>query len=165
MEKPTFRFAVRQDLSDVSERFLPRKGEPAATGYDVFAAPNERKDITIYPGQYFRIPLGFRAFPPAGWWFQLHPRSSSFVKRHVHALIGIIDEHFPLEAVFAGQFIPDSGFADQKEALTISFGEGIGQIVPVKRVEMEAVSISNDEFDALLAGRASCRSGGWGSTG
>src|SRR5208282_6947438 len=101
---PIFRFAIREDLSD---QFLPTKAEPYATGWDVRGAMHDKQNIVIRPGQYFKIPLGFRVLPPEGWWIELHPRSSSFAKKHMHNLIGIIDEHYPDEVLFAGQYIPD----------------------------------------------------------
>jgi len=106
-KKPEFKFAVREDLKDTGDLFVPTKGEPYASGYDVRAAPLDRKDILIYPKQFFKIPLGFRTLPEKGWWFQLHPRSSSFTKKYMHNLIGIIDEHYSNELIFAGQFLPE----------------------------------------------------------
>jgi hypothetical protein len=102
---PVFRFAIRDDLKGTGNLFLPTRAEPLSTGYDVRAAFPDRKDLVLKPFEYFKIPLGFRALPPQGWWFNLHPRSSSFAKKHLHNLIGVIDESFGLEVLWAGQFI------------------------------------------------------------
>jgi dUTP pyrophosphatase len=153
-QKPNFQFALSEGLSD---EFLPTKAEPHATGWDVRAA----EGTVIAPGDYFKIPLGFRAFPPEGWWFNLHPRSSSFTKKHMHNLIGIIDEHYSEGVLFAGQYIASRGVADN---LVIKFGDAIGQIVPVKRVEMKVKRISNQEYDSLCKKRTAIRDGGFGST-
>lgn len=160
---PIFKFAVREDLSDTGGLFLPKKGEPNATGYDVRAAMIDRKDLVIKPGQYFKIPLGFRAMPEEGWWFELHPRSSSFAKKFMHVLIGIIDCDFSSSVMFAGQYIPDSN--SMNPDLVIKFGDAIGQIIPVKRVDMGVVEISNKVYDDLCASKNAVRKGmGFGST-
>lgn len=166
-ENPIFKFAIREDLTDVAENFLPKRGEPFATGWDVCAAQPDRKDLIIRPKEYFKIPLGFRSFIPEGWWFQLYPRSSSFTKKNMHALIGIIDEHYPNEAIFAGQYLPtqfESIYTIEENNLIIKFGDPIGQIIPVKRVEMIVENLSNNEFDELCKNRKAIRQGGFGST-
>jgi dUTPase len=160
---PTFKFALREDLAD-QKQFLPTQGEPLATGFDVRAAPIDRKSIVIRPGQYFKIPLGFRSFCPPGWWFKLEPRSSTFAKKHVHALCGVIDEGYENQLVFAGQYIPD--VLEMGHDLTINFGDAIGQIIPYQRQIMNVEHISNEEFDRLCRVRGGVRgTGGFGSTG
>lgn len=154
-QKPLFLFAVREDLKTSTTDFLPLKGEPHATGYDVKSSV----DLVIKPGDFFKIPLGIRCMPPEGWWFELHPRSSSFVKKKIHGLIGIIDEHYPDELIFAGHYLPDDG-----KPLTIRFGDALGQIIPVERVEMDVEGISNEEFDRRCRERKAVRTGGFGST-
>lgn len=162
-DTPIYKFALRADIENLTQ-FLPKQGEPLATGFDVRAAPIDRKPLVLRPGQYFKIPLGFRAFCPAGWWFKLEPRSSTFAKKQVHALCGIIDEAYENEAVFAGQYIPDiTKFA---EDLTINFGDALGQIIPFKRQLMVVEHVSNAEFDQLCKARNGQRgTGGFGSTG
>ncbi len=185
---PEYKFAIREDLSDTKDLFMPTRGEPHASGYDVRAAMLDRKPIVINPGEYFKIPLGFRALPEAGWWFELHPRSSSFVKKYMHNLIGIIDEHYSHEVIFAGQYIPqienvtdvkhrsDAYASDpnynseyqsvnfKAKSLEINFGDAIGQIIPIKRVDMLITNINNKEYDDLCSKRMAVRSGGFGST-
>lgn len=160
-EIPIFKFAVREDIVD-KEKFLPTKAEPFATGWDVRAAQTDKQDLIIRPGRYFKIPLGFRALPPDGWWLELHPRSSSFAKKYMHNLIGIIDEHYSQEVLFAGQYIPDVN--SMGKDLVIKFGDAIGQIVPVKRVAMKIEIISDKEYDDLCKKRMAIRTGGFGST-
>jgi dUTPase len=158
---PEFKFALREDIRD-DKRFLPTRGEPFATGYDVRACPEDRKDIILRPGQYFKIPLGIKSFCPEGWYYQLHPRSSSFAKKHMHNLIGIIDEHYSLELLFAGQYVPDINAMGKD--LVIKFGDAVGQIVPAKRIDVIIKEISNKEYDDLCRKRISIRTGGFGST-
>jgi dUTPase len=152
---PDFKFSLVEGCDDT---FLPTKGEPKATGWDVRA----RTKTVIQPYSYFKIPLGFKAFPPDGWWFHLYPRSSTFIKLNMHCLTGIIDEAFPLEVMLCGQYIPEK---NNKAIITINAGDRIGQIVPVKRQEMIISNISSEEFDKLVSERASERVGGMGSTG
>lgn len=161
IEIPTFFFALREDLVD-EKKFLPTRAEPFATGWDVRAAQPDKKDIVLRAGQYFKIPLGFRALPHEGWWFQLHPRSSSFAKKYMHNLIGTIDEHYANEVLVAGQYIPDINSLGKD--LVIKFGDAIGQIIPVRRIEMLVNNISNEEYDNLHNQRNAVRDGGFGST-
>ncbi len=163
MEIPVFKFAIREDLINEFVNFLPIKAEPYATGWDVKAAPHDKKDIILKPGQYFRIPLGFRAFCPENWYYQLLPRSSSFAKKHMHYLIGIVDESWEGETLFAGQYVPDN--SDPNIDLIIKYGEPIAQIIPVSKNNIILESISNEELDFLYKNRGySRKSEGFGST-
>jgi dUTPase len=164
MEHPIFKFAIREDLIDTGDLFLPTKGEPFASGWDVRAAQKDRKDMVIKPGMYFKIPLGFRCIPEEGWWYYLNPRSSSFVKKHIHSLIGIVDEHFFLEACWCSQYLSDSSDLKQED-IVIRFGDAIGQIIPIKRQEMIVQGCSNKELEQLHSARKGVvRDGGFGST-
>lgn len=162
MTQPIFKFALRKDLQD-DVMFLPTRSEPNATGWDVRAAMEDRQPLVVKPGQYIKIPLGFRAFVQEGWWYEIKPRSSSFAKKHLHALYGTIDQDFENEAVWAAQYLCDAGNIVD---LTINFGDAIAQIIPVKRKEMVVESISNDEYDKLCKERNGVRkTAGWGSSG
>ena len=97
-----FKFALRDDLKNNPE-FLPTKANKNDTGYDVRAAVPG--GVILTHGQYFLIPLGFRMFIPPGWYAELRPRSSTFTKKHLHALYGIIDENFSLEPHMAVHFL------------------------------------------------------------
>lgn len=160
---PKFIFALREDLKD-DKRFLPTRSEPSATGWDVSAAQMDRKDIVVRAGTYVKIPLGFRAFCPSGWWYQLVPRSSTFAKKSLHSLYGTIDETFEDQAMFLADYIPD--VSAMGKDLVIKFGDRIGQIIPVLRQEMTVDSISNDEYDMRCEKRNGVRkTGGFGSSG
>lgn len=159
---PIFQFSLREDIKD-EKKFLPTRAEGSATGYDVRAALSNRKDVVLRPGHYAKIPLGFRAFCPPGWWYQLVPRSSSFAKKSLHALYGTIDEGYENELVFACQYLPD--ITSLGNDLVIKFGEAIGQIIPVRRIEMVVEEVSNSEYDLLCAKRDGARkTGGFGSS-
>ena len=167
-ETPIFKFAIREDLKDSEINFLPTRAEPYATGWDVRSAPFSRQSIKIRTGETIKIPLGFRAYCPKGWWFELKPRSSTFTKKQLHCLYGTIDETFEGELILAAKYLPNLiGISSDQyfEPLEINFGDAIGQIIPVKRQEMITMQISNEEYDVLCKLRNTERgSGGFGST-
>ena len=156
-EIPLFKFLVEKNQGNL----LPRKAHANDTGWDVFSRLEE---IILRPGQYAKIPLGFRVFAPEGWWLELRPRSSTFVKKQLHALYGVIDEGYENELVFACQYIPDINAMGQD--LVIRNGDAIGQLVPVKRQEMIVEEITEEEYQRLVSQRRGSRgTGGFGSTG
>lgn len=161
-ELPTYSFALREDLRE-EKKFLPTRAEPLATGWDCRAAMPDRKTLVVRPGQYVRVPLGFRAFCPPGWWYRLVPRSSSFAKRSMHALYGVVDEAYNMEAMFCFQYIPDLGALGNE--LKIEFGDAVAQIIPVQRQEMMIEEIDNEKLDEMFKKRNAVRNGGFGSTG
>jgi len=102
-------------------------------------------------------------FAPEGWWMELRPRSSTFAKKRLHSLYGVIDEDYEGECLFACQYIPD--ICTLGNDLKIEFGEAIGQIVPVRRQEMIVEAITEEEYQKLVATRKFNRgAGGFGST-
>lgn len=174
MTTPKYFFALRDDLKDNKE-FLPTRAEGKASGWDVRAAQEDKKPIIIKPFQYVKIPLGFRAFCPDGWWYELRPRSSSFAKKNLQSLYGVIDECYENELVFACQYIPDlnayksylnpNWILGEANILEIKFGEAIGQIIPIRRQEMEIAEVSNEQYDNACKNRSGQRgTGGFGSS-
>lgn len=175
-EIPTYKFALTKELIEnckdtqfKPEDFLPTRTESKATGWDVRYAGKEQ--LTLYNGCYFRAPLGFRIFCPDGWWMSLKPRSSTFFKNNIHALYGTIDETFPQEAMFCGQYLKDEAqesyrFPDNfKFSVKIDFGDRIAQFIPKKRQEMNVEMVSDEDYDLLDAKRNAERKSGFGSSG
>jgi dUTPase len=177
---PQYKFALVKDVNG-DKQFLPTQGEPFATGYDVRAAMPDKKSLIISPFARLLIPLGFRALCPDGWWFELKPRSSTFAKKNLHSLIGTIDQCFEGQVMFACQYIPQfklnqisiegghryavSFDTTMFETLEIKYGDAIGQIIPVKRQEMEVIEATNEEIENAFKARAASRgAGGFGST-
>ena len=165
-EIPNFKFALRKDLvittGATKSSFLPARGTPKSTGWDVRAAL--REPLILRAGQYAKIPLGFRVLSPDGWWLELRPRSSTFGKKSLHALYGVIDEDYEGECLFACQYIPD--ISSMGSDLIINYGDAIGQIIPAERREMKVVELTNDELDIEYKKRNAQRgAGGFGSTG
>jgi len=158
---PEFKFALREDLKDRKE-FLPTRVEDGSSGWDVFSAPLDHKDIVLQPGDYALIELGFRALCPDGWYYQLHPRSSTFAKKKCQSLIGIVDLSWEGFTKMAVKYCPPDNV---KDPLVIKFGEAIGQIIPTRKETMNVVEVSNDELDALFKARDGKRKdGGFGSS-
>jgi dUTP pyrophosphatase len=173
LEIPEFKFAIREDLNDTKDLFVPHRATARSAGWDVKAAMKDRAPLEMNFGDCAKIPLGFRAFCPDGWWYELKPRSSTFGKKNLHALYGTIDEDFEGELVFACQYLPDIDFQQgleglycrQFKSLKIEFGEAIGQIIPVRRQDMIVTRVSNSEIEDLYKQRGAERgAGGFGST-
>lgn len=166
---PSFTFCLREDISDLCSGtdispndFLPKRTTNLSSGYDVRCAA---KDIVVKPGSMVKIPLGFKVFIPDGWWLEVRPRSSTLLKKNLHALYGVVDEDYENELMFIAQYIPTVDDL-KKEDLHISFGERIAQVIPIKRNEMNISSISASEFAALSNKRQGVRKlGGFGSSG
>lgn len=168
---PTYKFALTSELIDACvgtdlqpEDFLPTRSEPKASGWDVRCADIE--GIELRDGCYYKIPLGFRSFCPTGWWAELNPRSSAFIKRHLHSLYGKIDETYPNEWFFLCQYLADAcEIQNVNYPKRVEFGERIGQVMPVRRQDMVIEVISNDMMNAEIKNRDAARKGGLGSTG
>jgi dUTPase len=169
---PEFKFALTEELvlecnsrEEFSpEDFLPTRAENRATGWDVRCA--EPEGFELMPGCYLKIPLGIHMLAPEGWWLDLKPRSSTFTKRHLHALYGTIDETYPGQLLFACQYQPDACEIISRGCLKrVEFGDRIGQVIPVKREEMTVSITTLKELHEEHANRNSERTGGFGSSG
>lgn len=147
------------------ENFIPARTQEKDTGYDVRCA--DPKGVTLIPGHFFKMKLGFRMHAPDGWWMSLVPRSGTFANKHIHPLYGVIDELYENEMCFVGQYLPcNSVIIPANLNPVIQFGERIAQVIPVPRWEMKPEFISNEEMDALNAARGGARGlGGFGSSG
>lgn len=172
MFNPEFTFTI---LDGLDESFAPTRGDSHSTGWDVRAA----KDVVLRPTERALVPLGIKCFAPSGYWLELRPRSSTFGKKSLHALYGVIDESYSGEILFACQWIPSfhEGIYDDMDnsgalmtylnrEFKIAKGERIGQLVPVKRQLMSINIIPQDVFDYMCKNRGLERgAGGFGSTG
>ncbi len=159
--KANFKFVLTESLKKQCvdhntdpKTFLPAKAEPSATGYDVKSAVT----IDLVPGELFKIPLGIKSLCPRGWCLELHPRSSSFMKKDMVCLVGQIDQDFNHEIHLVGRYFG-------KTSIQIEFGERVGQLIPRKITEMETVEVSEEQYNIALKQRGSVRNGGIGSTG
>lgn len=156
---PTFKFAVRKDLINSDISFEPQRAHDTDSGWDVKSA----KSMRIKAGQYAKIPLGIRVFAPEGWWLELRPRSSTFAKKQLNCLYGVIDSSFEGELILAAYYCPDISSLGQD--LKINCGDAIGQLIPVKRQEMKVEIITNEDFEKICKERNATRGeGGFGSS-
>jgi len=175
METPNFYFCLNDNLQELCnlnsdlkitpELFLPTRGRPKDTGFDVRCAVYP--GVTLTPGGYFKIPLGFKMFAPDGWGLDLRARSGTFVNLNIVSHLGTIDQTFESEMLFAGRYDPDArkllGAAEPK---IISFGERIAQLIPVKVQNMTRTICSTEEYKKLCEKRNDERGeGGFGSSG
>lgn len=188
---PEYKFCLTKQALELpnSNIFLPTKGESKASGWDV----RSTVDLKLKPYEKVLIHLGFKAFCPEGYWFELKPRSSSFAKKHLNSLYGTIDETYENEVMFCCEYAPPMNFlfSEIKKQcygnsdvsihklhfeeymykvnsglfdLNIKAGDPIAQIIPVKRQEMNISLTTEEEFNELCKQRASERKGGFGST-
>lgn len=159
---PVFKFALRSDLEG-DKRFLPKRATSKASGWDVFAAPENKKSIILRAGQYAKIPLGFRVIPPEGYWLELRPRSSTFTKKFLHCLYGVID--FDYRGFLFLPVMYQAALSALGKDLEIKYGEAMGQIIPIKLREMLVEEVSNDTYDKMCDEEINERgAGGFGST-
>lgn len=142
-----FRFALREDLKD-DKRFLPTRATPKSVGFDCRCAQEDRKPIVLRAGEYVRIPLGFRVIIPDNWWLQLNPRSSTFAKKSLHCLYGVIDTDWRGFMLMIAQYVPNVNSLGND--LILEFGEAIGQLIPFEVKDVGVEEISNVEFDSYV---------------
>jgi dUTP pyrophosphatase len=69
---------------------LPTRAHSNDAGWDLYAC----QDIRIPAGEMRDVPVGISIEPPAGYWFRIVGRSSTFRKRGLLMIEGIIDEGY-----------------------------------------------------------------------
>lgn len=168
-EVPGFKFLIDDGLDD---SFLPTRSSREAAGWDVRAA----KDVTIYEGEYVLVPLGIKCFAPEGWWLELRPRSSTFMKKNIDTLYGVIDNdyegsiylgcRYTFSKTYTHLSISDYFRPDRVGAVSIKKGDRIGQLIPYRINQMSVSKVSPEEFEKLCKERGSERDpAGFGSSG
>jgi len=155
MDIPKIQFLWREDLDS---SFLPTKSEPQAAGWDVKAA--EGVWLKEYDTQL--IDIGIRSILPEGWYLELRPRSSTFYKKHINCLYGIIDSSYRQSIKLACQYIPPSAFS---RSTYVERGERIAQLIPRRIESFEISAISSEAFDSYCENEENERKGGFGSSG
>lgn len=163
---PTFKFAVQEDLISSGIDFVPKPATESDSGWDCRCA--EKEGLIIKPFQSVLINLGVRAICPEGYWLRIVPRSSAYIKKHLHCLIGTIDQDYRKNLMFAATCLPVYDTANDclsNENIFIEFGERIAQIIPYKRNNMNISEVSNWEFDKHCELNPVQRNGGMGSSG
>lgn len=155
MDMPKLKFSLHKDLD---QSFLPTKSEPQAAGWDVKAA----ESVTLIEYAYNLIDLGIRSILPEGWYLELRPRSSTFYKRHINCLYGIIDSNYRGNIMLGCQYIPSAGCPRNTY---IEKGERIAQLIPRKVETFEVEKISPEDFQTFCQKEPNEREGGFGSSG
>lgn len=131
-----------------SNTILPTKEHADDAGWDLYVT----KDTLVSPGKWEDVPLGVAIQPPPGIWFRIVGRSSTFRKRRILVLEGIIDEGYRGE-LFVG--CTNLGDVD----VEIKAGERICQMIP------QSSWGSLDVKWATVLSASSRGSAGFGSTG
>lgn len=130
-----------------SNAILPTKTHTDDAGWDLYVT----HDTLVSPGKWEDVPLGVAIQPPPGIWFRIVGRSSTFRKRRILVLEGIIDEGYRGE-LFVG--CTNLGTED----VEIKAGERICQMLP-------AYTHTLDIKWATVLSASSRGSAGFGSTG
>jgi dUTP pyrophosphatase len=155
---PEFKFAVIDGLGD---DFIPTKGSSHAAGWDAKITEN----IFIKEYETALISLGIRCYCPSGWWLEVRPRSSAFLKKNLHFLYGVVDSDYEGIISAVVQYIPIPSIKTSN-ILKLEKGERIAQLIPHKVNEIIVKSISNEEYNILCKQRGLTRgTGGFGSSG
>jgi dUTP pyrophosphatase len=101
------------------DAILPTRSHDNDAGWDLYVC----QDTIIQPGKWEDIACGIAIEPPTGVWFRIVGRSSTFRKRRLLVLEGIIDEGFRGE-LFAG--VTNLG----SEPVEVIKGERLCQMIP-----------------------------------
>ncbi len=72
---------------------MPTKANPSDAGWDCYAA----EDVTIIPGCYTKVRLGFKLQIPEGWEVQIRGRSGLAANQGIISHFGTIDHLYRLE--------------------------------------------------------------------
>ena len=155
---PRFYFSKTTENSDA---LIPTQANATDTGYDValFYPESEGVPFVVLPKSFTLLPLGVKVICPDGWWLQLNPRSSTFFKKHLISLVGVIDNGYENEIKLA---VYNPGDA----AVFLSHNDRIGQLIPMRLEKMDVAEVNAEDFAILSAARKSSRgTGGFGSSG
>jgi dUTP pyrophosphatase len=125
---------------------LPYRRYPGDCGYDLFVA----KAVTIPVGEFRDVPTNIRCQMPLNTWGLIIGRSSTFRKRRLLVVPGIIDNGYRGE-LFTGVFNMN------KHEAVVEAGERLAQFILMPLVTPEVVFGEVDDTDR--------GSKGFGSTG
>jgi dUTP pyrophosphatase len=131
----------------------PSRQSAEAAGLDLCAATPEAAPVTLNSGERALIPTGFAVELPSGFEGQVRPRSGLALKHGVTVLNapGTVDSDYRGEV---GVLLINLG----REAVTISRGDRIAQLVVCRVERIEAVETT--ELSGTSRGEK-----GFGSTG
>lgn len=143
---------IKFDNEEVKKRIKFEKAYPDDCGFDLYNASN--KTIIVYPDKAVEIPAGISVSIPTGYCGFIRPRSSTFFKRGLLVVNGVIDSGFtgPLFS-----FVWNPRFKTEAP-IHIEPWERLAQLVILAIPEIEVVEV--EELTAGLRGTK-----GFGSSG
>jgi dUTP pyrophosphatase len=130
---------------------MPTRGSEEAAGYDIYSANSE--PILISPGETVKIPAGFAAEIPSGYFGAIFPRSGIATKQGLRLAncVAVIDSDY------RGEWLVPI-YNDSPDSQIIAPGTRIAQfvIMPYRSVDLEKVSFLDETKRGI---------NGFGSTG
>lgn len=141
-EKPFFGF-----YKMTPEAKLPEKAYNTDVGFDIFSL----EDTVILKGEAKLLKTGIIVNIPDGYWVQITGRSSSFWKRRLFVVDGVIDQEYRGE-------LKIGVFNTNNETAVINAGDRLAQIIIWKKEDINYAEV--DHVDKTSRG-----SNGFGSSG
>ena len=114
---------------------LPRYAHPGDAGADLYA----REDVKIAPGQRALVPTGIAIALPAGYAAFVHPRSG-LAARHG---ISMVNAPGTIDAGYRGEILVNLLNTDIRDAVTITRGDRIAQLVVQRVNEVNFVEVES----------------------
>lgn len=127
---------------------LPTRAHDDDAGWDLYAC----EDVEVPPGKLVDIPVGIAIEPPPGYWYRIVGRSSTFRKRGLMMIEGIIDEGYRGPLYFGA-------FNVGQEPVTVQAGERLCQAIPQRTQD----HLGAEWVESLTPSNRG--EGGFGSTG
>lgn len=119
-------------IIDYGYEHLPNRAHYNDAGADVYACPHDEEQVTIWPYETIKIPLGFGLEIPDGYMACVFPRSGLSCK-------GIVCELPPIDSGYRGEIHAIvSNLSGAK--VQINKGDRIGQLVILPVVLADFVS-------------------------
>lgn len=109
---------------------LPTRAFSDDAGLDLYVV----ESTFIEPGKWADVPLGIAVQPPMGVWYRIVGRSSTFRKRRLLVIEGIIDHGYrgPL-------YVGVTNLSDKP--VTVEVGERIAQMLPQYNIVHDAIHV------------------------
>jgi dUTP pyrophosphatase len=126
---------------------LPEAAYPGDAGFDLYAC----EDTVVPPGEWRDINVGIEIEPPPGYWVRLVGRSSTFRRRGLAIIEGVVDNGYR-GGIYFGVWNPGPS------PVTIVQGDRIAQAIIHLVIQMPWIEVE-ELADSERQGR------GFGSTG
>lgn len=113
------------------EAQMPTTSYEGDAGYDLYTS----QAVTIPPGGFADVPTGVAVALPSGVWGEIKGRSSTWRKKNISVITGVIDNGWRGE-LFAGAYNPGAS------EVTVDVGERIAQLIPHKLVVLSITEVA-----------------------